>query len=78
MSDLDKLEKKYEKGNKAKDIRDLAKTLEGSERLPLVSTHLQANEPNVAALTPHKTRSAKPLLVSKASGLALMMKARLA
>lgn len=32
MSDLDKLEKKYEKGNKAKDIRDLAKTLEGSEK----------------------------------------------
>jgi hypothetical protein len=30
MSDIDKLEKKYEKGNKAKDIRDLAKTLEGS------------------------------------------------
>ena len=32
MSDLDKLEKKYEKGNKAKDIRDLAKTLEGSDK----------------------------------------------
>jgi hypothetical protein len=30
MSDIDKLDKKYEKGNKAKDIRDLAKTLEGS------------------------------------------------
>ena len=32
MSDLDKLEKKYEKGNKAKDIRELAKTLEGSDK----------------------------------------------
>ena len=32
MSDLEKLEKKYEKGNKAKEIRDLAKTLEGPEK----------------------------------------------
>jgi len=32
MSDLDKLEKKYEKGNKAKDIRELAKTLQGSDK----------------------------------------------
>lgn len=32
MSDLENLNKKYEKGNKAKDIRDLAKTLEGSDK----------------------------------------------
>ena len=32
MSDLNDLSKKYEKGNKAKDIRDLAKTLEGSDK----------------------------------------------
>lgn len=32
MSDLENLSKKYEKGNKAKDIRDLAKTLEGSDK----------------------------------------------
>jgi hypothetical protein len=32
MSDLENLSKKYEKGNKAKDIRGLAKTLEGSDK----------------------------------------------
>ena len=32
MSDLNELNKKYEKGNKAKEIRDLAKTLEGSDK----------------------------------------------